>query len=107
MTASSCVIVSENEHRPYAGSQISARGAVRAFEPPFRSQAPRCARASGGPANRLELANAALRDAKVREQISALDYDIRGGTAGEFAAFVSLDISRYKRLAEDMGLAEE
>jgi hypothetical protein len=43
----------------------------------------------------------------VREQISALDYDIRGGTAGEFAAFVSLDISRYKRLAEDMGLAEE
>ena len=54
-----------------------------------------------------ELANAALRDAKVREQISALDYDIRGGTAGEFAAFVSLDISRYKRLAEDMGLAEE
>jgi hypothetical protein len=26
---------------------------------------------------------------------------------GEFAAFVSLDISRYKRLAEDMGLAEE
>jgi iron(III) transport system substrate-binding protein len=43
-----------------------------------------------------ELANAALRDAKVREQISALDYDIRGGTAGEFAAFVSLDISRYK-----------
>jgi hypothetical protein len=43
----------------------------------------------------------------VREQISALDCDIRGGTAGEFAAFVSLDISRYKRLAEDMGLAEE
>ena len=52
-------------------------------------------------------ANAALRVAKVREQISALDYDIRGGTAGEFAAFVSLDIIRYKRLAEDMGLAEE
>ena len=25
----------------------------------------------------------------------------------EFAAFVTLDISRYKRLAEDMGLAEE
>src|SRR5262249_1980656 len=34
-----------------------------------------------------ELANAALRDPKVRDQISALDYDIRGGTAGEFAAF--------------------
>src|SRR5262249_60544528 len=28
-----------------------------------------------------ELANAALRDPKVRDQISALDYDIRGGTA--------------------------
>src|SRR5262249_41252137 len=54
-----------------------------------------------------ELANAALRDPKVRDQILALDYDIRGGTAGEFAAFVSLDISRYKKLAEDMGLAEE
>jgi tripartite-type tricarboxylate transporter receptor subunit TctC len=54
-----------------------------------------------------ELANAALRDSKVRDQISALDYDIRGGTAGEFAAFVTLDISRYKKLAEDMGLAEE
>ena len=54
-----------------------------------------------------ELANAALRDPKVRDQISALDYDIRGGTAGEFVAFVSLDISRYKKLAEDMGLAEE
>ena len=65
MTASSCVIVSENERRPYAGSQISARGAVRAFEP--------CA-------NRYRR---------------------------EFAAFVSLDISRYKRLAEDMGLAGE
>ena len=52
-------------------------------------------------------ANAALRVAKVREQISALDYDIRGGTAGEFAAFVSLDISRYKHLAQDMGLGED
>jgi len=45
--------------------RISARGAVRAFDP--------CA-------NRYRR---------------------------EFAAFVSLDISRYKRLAEDMGLAEE
>ena len=54
-----------------------------------------------------DLANAALRDPKVRDQITALDYDIRGGTASEFAAFVSLDISRYKKLAEDMGLAEE
>jgi tripartite-type tricarboxylate transporter receptor subunit TctC len=54
-----------------------------------------------------ELANEALREPKVREQISALDYDIRAGTAREFADFVRLDISRYKKLAEDMGLAED
>jgi tripartite-type tricarboxylate transporter receptor subunit TctC len=54
-----------------------------------------------------ELANDALRDPKVRDQISALDYDIRGGTPREFAEFVALDISRYKKLAADMGLAED
>jgi tripartite-type tricarboxylate transporter receptor subunit TctC len=54
-----------------------------------------------------ELANAALRDPKLRDQISALDYDVRGGTASAFTAFLTLDISRYKKLAEDMGLAEE
>ena len=54
-----------------------------------------------------ELANAALRDPKLREQVSALDYEVRGGTAKEFADFVMHDISRYKRLAEDMGLAED
>ena len=35
------------------------------------------------------------------------DLPVRSGTTGEFAAFVALDISRYKKLAEDMGLAEE
>jgi tripartite-type tricarboxylate transporter receptor subunit TctC len=54
-----------------------------------------------------ELANAALRDAKLRDQVSALDYEVRGGTAKDFADFVMHDISRYKRLAEDMGLAED
>ena len=54
-----------------------------------------------------ELANDALRDPKVRDQISALDYDIRGGTAKDFADFVALDIGRYKKLAADMGLAED
>jgi tripartite-type tricarboxylate transporter receptor subunit TctC len=54
-----------------------------------------------------ELTNTAMRDPKVRDQISALDYDIRGGTASAFAAFLTLDISRYKKLAEAMGLAEE
>jgi tripartite-type tricarboxylate transporter receptor subunit TctC len=54
-----------------------------------------------------ELANDALRDPKVRDQISALDYDIRGGAAKDFANFIALDIGRYKKLAADMGLAED
>ena len=54
-----------------------------------------------------ELVNEALGDPKVREQVSALDYEIRGGTAGEFAAFFTQDIARYRKLAEDMGLSED
>jgi len=54
-----------------------------------------------------ELVNEALRDPKLREQISALDYDVRGGTPAQFADFIAADISRYKKLAEDMGLAED
>lgn len=54
-----------------------------------------------------ELANAALNDPAVREQISKLDYDVRGGTPEAFARFLALDIGRYKKLAEDMGLAED
>jgi tripartite-type tricarboxylate transporter receptor subunit TctC len=54
-----------------------------------------------------ELVNEALRDPKTREQISALDYDIRGGTSADFADFVARDIARYRKLADDMGLAED
>jgi tripartite-type tricarboxylate transporter receptor subunit TctC len=54
-----------------------------------------------------ELVNEALRDPKLRDQISALDYDVRGGTPAQFAGFIAADISRYKKLAEDMGLAED
>ena len=54
-----------------------------------------------------ELANAALRDSTLRGQISALDYEIRGGTPAEFANFMTLDITRYTRLAQDMGLGED
>ena len=54
-----------------------------------------------------ELANAALRDSTLRGQISALDYEIRGGTPAEFANFMTFDISRYTRLAQDMGLGED
>jgi tripartite-type tricarboxylate transporter receptor subunit TctC len=54
-----------------------------------------------------ELTNEALRDPKAREQISALDYDVRGGTTREFAEFVGSEMRRYKKLAEDMGLSED
>jgi hypothetical protein len=50
---------------------------------------------------------AALRDPTLRGQISALDYEIRDGTPTEFAAFMTLDISRYTRLAQEMGLGED
>jgi tripartite-type tricarboxylate transporter receptor subunit TctC len=53
------------------------------------------------------LVNEALRDRSLREQISAMDYETRGGTASEFIRFLAADISRYKRLADDMGLAED
>jgi tripartite-type tricarboxylate transporter receptor subunit TctC len=54
-----------------------------------------------------ELVNEALGDPKLREQISALDYDIRGGTPSEFIHFLASDFSRYKKLADDMGLTED
>ena len=54
-----------------------------------------------------QLVNESLRDPKLRDQISALDYDIRGGTTKEFADYFTLDMRRYKKLAEDMGLAED
>jgi tripartite-type tricarboxylate transporter receptor subunit TctC len=54
-----------------------------------------------------ELVNEGLADPKLREQISAMDYDTRGGTASAFTDFLAADISRYKKLAEDMGLAED
>ena len=54
-----------------------------------------------------ELVNEAFRDPKVREQISAIDYEIRGGTARDFTEFFTSDMSRYKKLAEDMGLSED
>jgi tripartite-type tricarboxylate transporter receptor subunit TctC len=54
-----------------------------------------------------ELANEALRDPKVREQILTIDYDIRGGGPAEFARFIALDIDRYRKLAADMSLSED
>jgi hypothetical protein len=43
----------------------------------------------------------------VREQIFAIDYDIRGGTPAEFARFIARDIDRYKKLAAAMSLSED
>ena len=54
-----------------------------------------------------ELANEALRDPKVREQILTIDYDIRGGSPAEFARFIALDIDRYRKLAADMSSSED
>jgi tripartite-type tricarboxylate transporter receptor subunit TctC len=54
-----------------------------------------------------ELANEALRDPKVREQILTIDYDIRGGSPAEFARFIAFDIDRYRKLAADMSLSED
>jgi hypothetical protein len=41
------------------------------------------------------------------KRASIMCYDVRSGSAGEFADFLALEISRYKRLAEDMGLSED
>jgi tripartite-type tricarboxylate transporter receptor subunit TctC len=52
-------------------------------------------------------ANEALADPEVRKQIAGFDYDARGGTAAEFAAFVARDVARWKKLADDTGLIPE
>jgi len=54
-----------------------------------------------------ELVDAALGEAKLRAQIAAMDYDVRGGTASEFARFLAADIERYRKLAQAMDLAED
>jgi tripartite-type tricarboxylate transporter receptor subunit TctC len=53
------------------------------------------------------LVNEALRDPKVGEQVAGLDYEARGGTPADFAAFIARDIARYKKLAADMDLSED
>lgn len=53
-----------------------------------------------------ELAHDALRDAEVKKQLAAFDFDPRGGTAAEFAAFIAQEVTRYKQLADDAGLTK-
>jgi len=52
-------------------------------------------------------ANEALKSDEVRARIDKLDYDVRGGSAAEFAAFFRHDIETYKQLAAATGLKEE
>ena len=55
---------------------------------------------AGGDCRALERARErGLGDPKLREQISALDYDTRGGTAGEFAVTVGIAKARRRGLA--------
>ncbi len=54
-----------------------------------------------------ELVDEALAEPKLREQIAAMDYDVRGGTAREFARFLAAEIERYRQLAQAMDLAED
>ncbi len=52
-------------------------------------------------------ANEALKSDEVRARIDKLDYNVRGGSAAEFAAFLRHDIETYKQLAAATGLKEE
>jgi tripartite-type tricarboxylate transporter receptor subunit TctC len=52
-------------------------------------------------------ANEALKSDDVRARIDKLDYDVRGGSAADFAAFFRHDIETYKQLAAATGLKEE
>jgi tripartite-type tricarboxylate transporter receptor subunit TctC len=54
-----------------------------------------------------DLVNAALGDSKLRAQIAAMDYDVRGGSVTETARFLAEEIARYKQLAQAMDLAED
>jgi hypothetical protein len=87
----------------FTAGRRSPGGAVPAFEPPLRSQAPRCARSHGGPANLCQR----WRRVVSRKAGSHYRAEIRGGRPAELADFMTLDISRYTRLAQDMGLGED
>jgi tripartite-type tricarboxylate transporter receptor subunit TctC len=51
-----------------------------------------------------EAANEALADASVQKQLSAFDFDARGGTPAQFADFIVREVARYKKLGENTGL---
>lgn len=54
-----------------------------------------------------EETNKLLRDNGVREQITKLDYDPRGGSSADFSKLIVSDIAQYKKLATDMNISAE
>ena len=52
-------------------------------------------------------ANLALKKPAIRERILATDYEARGGTPAEFAAFSAADIARYRKLVDDLQLGRK
>ena len=64
----------------------------------------------GTPAEALtrwnEAVNQALTDRDVQKQLAGYDFDPRGGTRAEFAAFIEREHARYTRLGESMGLLD-
>lgn len=53
-----------------------------------------------------EVANQALADAVVQKQLAGFDFEARGGTPVEFAAFIAREVVRYKRLGENAKLLD-
>lgn len=51
-----------------------------------------------------KLANEAMAKPAVRQRISAIDYEVRGGSPEAFAAFVKADIAQYNKLIDDLKL---
>ena len=48
--------------------------------------------------------NATLADPAVQEQLAALGFEAAPGTPEEFAAFVSREIARWRRVVQEAGI---
>ncbi len=51
-----------------------------------------------------EATNEALKIEALRQQIANQDYEVRGGTPADFAAFYAADIAQYRKLVEEINL---
>jgi tripartite-type tricarboxylate transporter receptor subunit TctC len=65
----------------------------------------------GTPADRVQKLNAAIndvvRDPEFSRRFAEFGYDMVGGTAADFAAFLKEDISRYLKITKDAGIMPE